>query len=64
MVSAGGVPVALGSHLGKQFEGEPGMVCFDRFHPSGKGYRAIAGAMLPAVRAAAGIPDPAVDPVG
>ncbi len=62
VVSAGGVPVALGSQLGKQFSGQPGMVCFDRFHPSGKGYRAIAGALLPAVRTAAGLADPADQP--
>ncbi|MEP6464287.1 MAG: SGNH/GDSL hydrolase family protein [Frankiaceae bacterium] len=64
VVTAGGVPVALGSHLGKQFSADPAMVCFDRFHPSGKGYQAIAGAMAPAVRAAAGIIDPAEQPAG
>lgn len=58
VVTAGGVPVALGANLGRLFAQDPAMVCFDRFHPSGKGYQAIAGAMLPAVRAAAGVLEP------
>lgn len=62
VVTAGGVPVALGSHLGREFAADPAMVCFDRFHPSGKGYRAIAGEMTPAVLVAAGIRDQAEQP--
>jgi len=63
VVAAGGVPVALGAQLGRQFGTDPAMFCPDRFHPSAKGYRAIVSAMLPAVRSAAGISeiDPATD---
>lgn len=56
-VAAGGVPVAVGAVLGRRFEADQSLFCFDRFHPSAAGYRLIAEALLPAVRAAAGLPD-------
>lgn len=58
VVAAGGVPVALGAELGRLFASDPSLFSFDRFHPSSGGYRLIVDAMLPAVRAAAGIDDP------
>jgi lysophospholipase L1-like esterase len=57
VVEAGGVPVALGAHLGRRFETVPSLFCFDRFHPSAEGYREIVDALLPAVLTAAGLDD-------
>lgn len=60
VVAAGGVPVALGAYLGREFEANQGLFCFDGFHPSAAGYRRIVAMLRPAVRAAAGLDDPDV----
>ncbi len=47
---SGGYPVSLGDVVGAGFLAEPDvMFALDRFHPSGRGYRRIAGALLPTV---------------
>lgn len=53
--AAGARVVPLGALLGHAFGSDPGLFCGDRFHPSAAGYGRIAGALLPAVRAAAGL---------
>jgi lysophospholipase L1-like esterase len=50
---AGGVAVPLGELLGPLFCRDRSMFCHDRFHPSSAGYREVAGALVPAVLAAA-----------
>ncbi len=51
--AAGASVVDLGAEVGPVFRADPGMLCYDRFHPSADGYRVLACAMLPTVEAAA-----------
>ena len=61
VVEAGGRSVSLGDILGPEFAAKPSeMFGPDRFHPSAAGYAAAASVLLPAVCAAAGLPEPAV----
>ena len=53
VAQAGGVPVPLGKLVGRAFREDPATSSSDRFHPSDKGYALWAGALLPAVVAAA-----------
>ncbi|HYO40115.1 MAG TPA: SGNH/GDSL hydrolase family protein [Nocardioidaceae bacterium] len=51
-IRSGGYAVSLSSVVGADFVAEPDeMFALDRFHPSDRGYRAIAAAMLPSVLA-------------
>ncbi|MEV5411498.1 SGNH/GDSL hydrolase family protein [Thermopolyspora sp. NPDC052614] len=63
VVEAGGRTVAFADLLGPQFETFPGeMFGPDRYHPSARGYRQAAYAVLPSVCAALGLwpePEPA-----
>ncbi len=53
----GGYAVSLSSVVGADFVAEPDeMFALDRFHPSDRGYRAIAAALLPSVLASLGLP--------
>jgi lysophospholipase L1-like esterase len=55
VVEAGGATVSLGDLLGPEFAASPEtMFSADRFHPSARGYRAAAAALLPTVLAATG----------
>lgn len=55
-VRAGARAVSLGDLVGPQFDAAPErMFGADRFHPSDEGYRAAAGAVLPAALAALGL---------
>jgi len=61
VVEAGGRSVSLGDILGPEFAARPSeMFGPDRFHPSAAGYAAAATVLLPAVRAASGVPGDAV----
>lgn len=53
----GGYAVSLGDVVGAGFLAEPDvMFALDRFHPSGRGYRRIAGALLPSVLVSLALP--------
>jgi lysophospholipase L1-like esterase len=53
-VDAGARVADLGSGSATAFAGDASLFSADRFHPSSAGYAVIAGALAPAVRAAAG----------
>jgi lysophospholipase L1-like esterase len=56
-IRCGGRAVLLGDVLRGSFVAEPDvMFALDRFHPSSRGYRRIAGALLPAVLTSLGLP--------
>lgn len=62
VTAGGGVAVPLAALLAARFAAQPQrMFCADRFHPSAEGYRELAEALLPAVRAASGLADTDVD---
>lgn len=53
----GALTVDIGAKTGPAFRDDPDrFLSFDRFHPSAEGYRLWAEALLPQVRAAAGVP--------
>ncbi len=64
-VEAGGRSVSLGSILGPEFAAAPALLFGpDRFHPSAKGYRALASVLVPSSLAALGLlPDEEVERV-
>jgi len=53
VTEAGGVPVPLAKLVGPAFRADPATSSADLFHPSDRGYALWAGALLPAVVAAA-----------
>jgi len=58
-VEAGGRSVSLASVLGPEFAATPAAFFGpDRFHPSAKGYSALASVLLPSVLAAVGVVPP------
>jgi lysophospholipase L1-like esterase len=63
VVEAGGRAVSLGTILGPEFDAAPhDMFGPDRFHPSARGYRSCAEAMLPTVAAAIGVQGEPLEP--
>jgi lysophospholipase L1-like esterase len=52
---AGARVVDLGAMVGPVFRADPGMLCYDGFHPSADGYRVIAHALFPETAAAANL---------
>jgi lysophospholipase L1-like esterase len=52
---AGARVVDLGGMVGPVFRADPGMLCYDGFHPSADGYRVIAHALFPETAAAANL---------
>lgn len=55
-VTAGGHIVDIGARTGAAFRTDPSTLSTDRFHPSSAGYRLWTAALVPEVRAAAGVP--------
>jgi lysophospholipase L1-like esterase len=53
--AAGAAVVDLAAQVGPVFRADPGMLCYDRFHPSADGYRVMAYALYPVVAAAANL---------
>jgi lysophospholipase L1-like esterase len=52
---AGARVVDLAAQTGPVFRADPGMLCYDGFHPSADGYRVIAHALYPEASAAANL---------
>lgn len=50
--AAGGFPVDLAKEVGRLFGADPATLSWDEFHPSARGYRLWAQALLPAIRLA------------
>lgn len=55
VLAEGGRVGDVDAETARVFASDPAMFSRDRFHPSSKGYAVIADALLPAIRAAAGL---------
>jgi lysophospholipase L1-like esterase len=53
--AAGAAVVDMAAQVGPVFRADPGMLCFDGFHPSADGYRVMAYAIFPELAAAANL---------
>jgi lysophospholipase L1-like esterase len=63
VVENGGIAVSLGAMLSPEFAEQPHLWSPDRFHPSPRGYRRVADALLPSLLEAMGVTIPVSVPV-